>query len=78
MAYKIRYLKDNCNEFQNRNPTYKRQKLYTNVEKKMWKNFFSPKIRPCLCLALHLDFGMKLEGLVGLGIDEVGIFVAVG
>ena len=35
------------------------------------------KILPCLCLALHLDFGMELEGLVGLGIDKVGIFVAV-
>ena len=33
------------------------------------------KIRPHLCLALHLDFGMILESRVGLGIDAVEIFL---
>ena len=31
------------------------------------------KIRPRLCLALHPDFGMELEGLAGLGIDEISL-----
>ena len=31
------------------------------------------KIQPCLCLALHLDFGMILESPVGLGIDAVSL-----